>query len=412
MKAKTSFSRPSIVVIVTVAAAIMSISMGIRQCFGLFLEAITSDLGISATAFGFALALQNLVWGVTQPIVGALGDRFGPRPVLVGCGLIYLLGLVLMSFSSNPIIGLDVGIGAFAGLGIAGTGFGVLLGAVSRAAPPERASQLLGLVSGAGSIGVLGLAPLGQQLLQLHDWRIAILAYAGICGAIIVLSIFIGSRPAPTQTETGLSSSDQNIAGAMSEALSHGGFVAMTVAFFACGFQLAFITAHLPRFLGLCGLPPSVGATALGLIGVFNAIGSYTYGVLGARYSRKRLLAGIYAIRTLTIIAYISFPITEPSTFLFAAVMGFTWLGVVPLVSGLIGRLFGLGHFNLLFGVVFFCHQLGGFLGPIMGGWVLDTTGGYQLGWYAMIAIGAAATILQWPMNDTPKQVAGQPAIA
>jgi predicted MFS family arabinose efflux permease len=403
-------SGPRMTTVIIVAAAIMGISMGVRQCFGLFLQPITQDLAISATSFGFALALQNLVWGVTQPFVGALGDRFGPRPVLIGCGLIYAVGLYIVA-SSSTNLALELGIGLFAGLGVAGTGFGVLLGAVSRAAPPERSSQLLGLVSGAGSAGVLALAPLGQKVLEFYDWRVAFLAYALVCGSMVIMAVMIGGKP-QNRAGVGPQSPELKLTQAVGEALSHGGFVAMTIAFFACGFQLMFITAHLPRFLGLCGLAPSVGATALGVIGVCNAIGSYVFGLLGARYSRKRLLAAIYATRTLAIAAYISVPVTETTTFIFAAVMGFTWLGVVPLVSGLIGRLFGLGHFNLLFGVVFFCHQLGGFLGPLMGGWVLDSTGSYQVAWYSMIAIGATATILQWPMNDTPREPAARPVPA
>jgi MFS family permease len=394
---------PRLLVIIVVASAIMAVSMGLRQCFGLFQASVTSELAISAVSFGFAVALHNLVWGLSQPFLGALGDRFGPRPVLVVCGLIYAAGLALMATSRHAVLGLDIGLGVLTGIGVAGTAFGVLLGAVSRAAPPERRSQLLGLVSGIGSVGVLGLAPLGQRLIQLQDWRVAAMAYALVCLGVVALSVFIGGRPAATAQAARDSFPPAGVADAAREAFSHGGFVAMTVAFFACGFQLMFITAHLPRFLGLCGLPPSVGATALGVIGLCNAVGSYAFGLLGARYSRKRLLACIYAVRTLAIAAYISFPISEASTLLFAGVMGFTWLGVVPLVSGLIGRLFGLRNFNMLFGLVFLCHQLGGFLGPLMGGVVLDLTGGYTLAWYAMIAIGAAATVLQWPMNDVPR---------
>ncbi len=396
---------PSLPVIIVVASTIVAISMGLRQCFGLFQASVTAELAVSATGFGLALALHNLIWGLSQPVLGALGDRYGPRPVLMlGCAA-YTAGLLLLALSDSAVLGLGVGVGVLTGLGVAGTAFGVLLGAVSRAAPPERRSQLVGLVSGIGSVGVLGLAPLGQQLIQWQDWRMAALAYAVICGSIAILSVLIGGRLAPDETASAAPS--PGVVAAAREALAHPGFVAMTLAFFACGFQLQFITAHLPRFLGLCGLPPSVGATALGLIGLCNALGSYVFGLLGARYSRKRLLAAIYATRTVAIATYIALPITEASTLVFAAVMGFTWLGVVPLVSGLIGKLFGLGNFNMLFGLVFLCHQLGGFLGPWMGGIVLDLSGGYEIAWYALIAIGAAATLLQWPMDDRPREAHG-----
>ncbi len=396
-----SKDRARLVTVVVAASLIMALSLGIRQCFGLFLAPVTADLALSAAAFSFGLALHNLAWGLTQPLIGMLADRFGPRPIVIACALIYALGIALMAASKNGVVGLDIGIGLLTGLGVAGTGFGVLLGAVSRTAPPAQRSQLVGLVAGLGSAGVLALAPLGQQLIQFHGWRAAAAAYAVAILATVVLTPGIRTRPGDASGAAGRTGG-LDVAAAR-EALGHGGFVAMTVAFFACGFQLMFITAHLPRFLGLCGLPPSVGASALGVIGVCNALGSYAFGLLGARYSRKRLLAAIYAIRTLSIILFISLPVTEFSTLVFAAAMGFTWLGVLPLVSGLIGRMFGLGHFNLLFGLVFLCHQLGGFLGPWVGGLILDATGGYQLAWYAMIAIGAVAALLQWPMDDRPE---------
>ncbi len=398
-------SGPSLLVIMLVASGVMSVSMALRQCFGLFLGPAGQELGVSAASFGFAVALHNLVWGISQPFVGALGDRYGPRPVLLGCGALYGLGLLLMGVSDQSILGLDLGMGVMTGLGIAGTGFGVLLGAVSRAAPPEKRSVLLGVVSGAGSMGILALAPLGQLLIVDYGWRVAALFFAGTCVAMMALSLFIGGAPqAPPESATAPERSF-GMGETVRAALLHPGFMAMTIAFFACGFQLSFITTHLPRFLGICGLPPSVGANALGLIGLCNAVGSYAFGLLGQRFSRKRLLAGIYVIRTLAIIAYIAEPPSEFSTLAFAVVMGATWLGVVPLVSGLIGKLFGLGRFNLLFGIVFFGHQLGGFAGAWMGGLILDATGSYDGAWWSLIAIGAAASILQWPMNDRPRPI-------
>jgi predicted MFS family arabinose efflux permease len=193
-----------------------------------------------------------------------------------------------------------------------------------------------------------------------------------------------------------------SLAEAVRAALRHRGFVAMSVAFFACGFQLMFITTHLPRFLGLCGLSPALGAQALGMIGLCNAVGSYAFGRLGQRYSRKRLLAGIYLIRTAAIAVYVGAPVTEASTLVFAAVMGATWLGVVPLVSGLIGTLFGLSRFNMLFGLVFLGHQAGGFAGAWLGGLILDVTGRYDLAWWSLVGVGLAAALLQWPMDDRP----------
>jgi predicted MFS family arabinose efflux permease len=389
--------------IVLVASAVMAVSMGLRQCFGLFMAPSIATLGTSAAVFGFAVALHNLIWGLAQPFVGALGDRYGARPVLIGCGLLYTVGLLLFALSGSPFVALNVGIGLLTGLGIAGTGFGVLLGAVSRAAPPERRGMLVGLVSGAGSMGVLVLAPLGEGLITRAGWKEAALAFAGICGVMVALSLLLSRGPVqhPAKSEA------PEAWAAVRAAMAHPGFVAMSVAFFACGFQLMFITTHLPRFLGLCGLAPSVGAAALAVIGVCNAIGSYVFGLLGQRYSPKRLLAGIYAARTAAILLYLATPVSEATTLLFAAVMGATWLGVVPLVSALIGRLFGLGNFSLLFGLAFVCHQIGGFAGAWMGGIVLDATGIYDAAWWTLVGIGAAAALLQWPMDDRPRVADG-----
>ena len=394
-------------VIVVVAACVMAVSMGLRQCFGLFLEPVLADLGTSAASFSFAVALHNLIWGLSQPFVGALGDRYGPRPVLLGCGALYALGLLLFAASRTPWIGLDLGIGVLTGLGIAGTGFGVLLGAVSRAAPPERRGVLIGLVSGAGSAGVLAIAPLGEALTAAFGWRAAALAFVALCAGMAAMSAAIGGRP-PQPAASAAPPEASGLRAAVGAALAHPGFVVMSVAFFACGFQLMFVTTHLPRFLGLCGLPPALGAQALAVIGVCNAFGSYAFGRLGQSYSPKRLLAMIYAIRTLAILAYLAAPVSAASTLAFAAVMGATWLGVVPLVSAIIGRLFGLAHFNTLFGVAFLVHQLGGFAGAWMGGIVLDATGGYDAAWWMLIGIGTAAALLQWPMDDRPRPLPGR----
>ncbi|WP_268885398.1 MFS transporter [Belnapia mucosa] len=376
----------------------MAVSMGLRQCFGLFLDPVVADLGTSAGSFGFAVALHNLVWGLSQPFVGALGDRYGPRPVLLSCGALYALGLLTFAASRTAWIGLDLGIGVLTGLGIAGTGFGVLLGAVSRAAPPERRSVVVGLVSGAGSAGVLAIAPLGEALTAAFGWRAAAFAFAALCILMAMMSAAIGRQPLRVDV-----SPVRDGRSGVRAAMAHPGFVAMSVAFFACGFQLMFVTTHLPRFLGLCGQPSALAAQALAVIGICNAFGSYAFGRLGQRYSPKRLLAGIYAIRTSAIIAYLAVPVSAETSLVFAAVMGATWLGVVPLVSALIVRLFGLAQFNTLFGLAFLVHQLGGFAGAWMGGVVLDATGRYDAAWWSLIGIGVIAALLQWPMDDQPR---------
>lgn len=404
-------SRPvtSALMITVVGGTVVSLCMGMRQSFGLFLQPINEDIGVSATAFGFAMALQTLVWGATQPVVGMLGDRYGARPVLIGCALLYAAGLVMMAYG-GPFLGLNVGAGVLIGTGIAGTGFGVVLGAVARAAPPEKRVQAVGIVSAAGSVGTLFLAPFGQLLIDSYGWREALLAFAVLALAMGAIAVLIGGRQEATgHAEDGPAITTRE---ALREAVRHPGFMAMTVAFFACGFQLFYITIHLPKYLAICGIAPSVGATALGVIGITNAAGSIVAGQLGARYSQKRLLALIYLLRTLAIIAFLAIPVSAASTLIFAATLGFIWLAVTPLVSGLIGRMFGLQHFNTLFGVCFFSHQVGGFLGAWLGGLSFDVTGTYATAWGSMIVIGTSAFVLQWFMRDEKRPSGLAPAAA
>jgi predicted MFS family arabinose efflux permease len=391
---------PSALTVIVVGSLVVSLAMGLRQSLGLFLQPIRADLGVSASSFGFALAVQNLIWGLVQPFVGMLGDRYGARPVLFGCGLIYMAGLLLMA-CGGPLLGLGIGGGLLVGTGIAGCGFGVVLGTVSRAVPPEKRMQTVGLVSAAGSVATLFIAPLGQQLILAYGWQWALAAFAAIAGLMTAISLFIGPKTGDAAAPQANSGSGAKQA--LFEAIGHPGFVAMTIAFFACGFQLMYITTHLPAYLALCGVAPGVSATALGVIGLSNAFGSYAAGWLGARYSQKRLLALIYLLRTISIIAFLSMPVTGSSTIAFAAAMGFLWLSVAPLVSGLIGRMFGLQNFNMLFGVTFLSHQIGGFTGAWLGGLSFDLTGSYSAAWGSMIVIGLSAFILQWTMDDEPR---------
>jgi predicted MFS family arabinose efflux permease len=390
------------ILVLIVAGTIMSLSMGLRQSLGLFLPPINADLGVSASAFGLAMALQNIVWGVSQPFLGLIGDRFGARVVLIGSAAIYAAGLGLMALG-GPVLGLNAGGGVMVGLGVAGTGFGVLIGAVSKAVPPERRSELVGLVSAAGSLATFILAPLGQALIAGYGWQTALLIFAAFAIAMGVIAVLLGrdAAAAAQPAATAAASSEPTSIGDMfRKAIAHPGYIAMTVAFFACGFQLSFITFHLPQFLAICGVSGATTATAMGIIGLTNAMGSYTFGLLGARFSQKKLLALIYLLRTATISVFLLTPISPVSTVVFAAVMGFLWLGVVPLVSNLTGRLFGLRYFNTLFGGAFFSHQVGGFLGAWLGGLSVDTTGSYGLAWASMIAVGLTAATIQWLMDD------------
>jgi predicted MFS family arabinose efflux permease len=390
--------RRSMIILLVLSGLIISICMGLRQSLGLFMRPMTAELGISAAAFGFTIALQNIVWGISQPFVGALADRYGARPILFGTALLYAGGLLLLVFAKALPGGLEVA-GTLAGIGTAGCGFGVLIGTVSRATPPEKRSQTVGLVAAAGSLGTMVLAPLGQWLINGFGWKAAMVAFAAIAASMTIFSLAIREQPI---AQSGPSAAKQDLGAAVREALGHRGFIYMTLAFFACGFQLVFIATYLPSYLEYCGIAPGVGASALALIGLFNTIGTYTFGLLGARHSQKHLLAMIYLLRTLFIVVFLLLPVTATSTLVFASAMGFLWLGVAPLVTGIVGRVFGLTHFNTLYGIVFFSHQLGSFFGAWMGGVLFDRTGNYNFAWGALIVIGLTAFTLQWYMDERP----------
>src|SRR5437588_7193727 len=390
--------RRAMLLLVLLSGLIISLCMGLRQSLGLFMRPMTLELGISAATFGFSIALQNIVWGLSQPFVGAAADRYGPRPVLVATAFTYAAGLLLMIYARSFPGALETA-GFLAGIGTAGTGFGVLIGTVSRATPPEKRSQTVGLVAAAGSLGTMVLAPIGQSLINGFGWKAAMVAFAAIAASMAVFSLAIREHAVPN---TNISELNQKLSDALRGAMGHRGYLFMTLAFFACGFQLVFITTHLPAYLQLCGIAPGVGASALALIGLFNSIGTYMFGLLGARYSQKHLLALIYLLRTLFIVLFLLFPVSAASTLVFAAAMGFLWLGVAPLVTGIIGRVFGLTHFNTLYGIVFLSHQIGSFFGAWMGGIVYDRTGSYNVAWGALIVIGVTAFALQWLMDERP----------
>jgi predicted MFS family arabinose efflux permease len=399
---KPMTDRRSVYLLIALSGVIISLCMGLRQSLGLFMRPMGETLGVTAAAFGFSIALQNIVWGLAQPFAGAIADRRGPRPVIVVTALVFAAGLVMMIYSSAFPGGLTL-----AGflLGVGTTGFGTLYGAISRKVPAEKRSQTIGLVAAAGSLGTMVIAPIGGKMINGAGWQFAMFVFAGLAVCMALFSLPIAEKPSTNNFQV-----KQKLSDALREAVGHRGYLFMTLAFFACGFQLVFLTTHLPAYLALCGVAPGVGATALGLIGLFNAIGTYIFGQLGARYSQKRLLAMIYLLRTLFIVAFLVAPISAASTLVFAAAMGFLWLGVTPLVTGIIGRVFGLTHFNTLYGVVFLSHQVGSFFGAWMGGLVYTYAGNYNFAWGALIAVGITAFTLQWLMDERPPRSALAPA--
>jgi len=386
------------------ASLMLTMSMGMRQSFGLFVTPITQDIGVSVADFTFALAVQNIIWGVTQPLTGAIADRFGCRAVTVSGSLLYAAGLVVTMMATGPIA-LLLGMGLMIGLAMSCVSLSLALAASAKAVSPAKRSITLGSVSALGSIGSFIAAPLAQGLIVSYGWKAAIVGFLGLCVIMIPGAFLIGAGDKSTRrTLTGAIDTDAGLSlkGALSEAAHHHGYVTMAVAFFVCGLQLVFLTTHLPAYLALCGQSPELSATALAVIGGFNAIGCYLLGWLGGRLPKQYLLGGVYILRSLIIIAYFMSSPTPASTVIFAAAMGLLWLGTAPLVSGLIGHIFGLRYMATLSGVAFFSHQLGSFVGAWGGGLLFDAMGSYDLAWKIGVAIGLSAGVGQMFMDAKP----------
>ena len=401
---KISHDRAQTIAVLTGASIMLTMSMGMRQSFGLFVTPITQDVGVSVSDFTFALAVQNIVWGMTQPFTGAIADRFGCRTITVLGSLLFTAGLIVTMLATGSVT-LLIGMGLMIGLAMSCVSLSLALAATARVVSPAKRSLTLGAVSAAGSLGSFVAAPLAQGLIVSYSWQIAIVGFLALCAVMIPAAFFTGvndkgvPRPLPGAMDR---HAGQSLKAALSEAGRHRGYVTMAIAFFVCGLQLVFITTHLPAYLALCGQSPQLSATALAVIGGFNAIGCYLLGWLGGKFPKQYLLGGVYILRSLFIIVYFSSPATPTSTVIFAAAMGLLWLGTAPLVSGLIAQIFGLGYMATLSGVAFFSHQLGSFIGAWGGGLIFDAMGSYDLAWQIGVAIGVSAGIAQLFMDDRP----------
>ena len=380
------------------ASVMLSLAMGMRQSLGLFLGPITEDLGLSAADFTLAIAVQNIVWGVTQPFVGALADRHGCRPVAIGGALLYAASLAL-TIHGGPL-GLMLGAGVGIGAALSCTGSALAMSASARAVSASARSAVLGLVSAAGSLGTFVAAPLAQSLIVSDGWQVALVAFIGLACAMLPAAFLAGGADRVPQTHARGEAS--SLRAVLAEARRHRGFLVMTAAFFVCGLQLVFLTTHLPTFLANCGMDPMLAAQSLATIGAFNVAGSYFFGWLGGKLPKRLLLGGIYILRSLIITIYFVTPVTPATTLLFAAAMGTLWLGVVPLVNGLVAEIFGLRFMTTLAGVAFFSHQVGSFLGAWGGGLIYDSLGSYELAWKSAVVVGVVAGAAQLLMDDRP----------
>ena len=380
------------------AAVMLSLAMGMRQSLGLFQPQMIRDVGITAAQFSLAIAIQNIVWGLTQPFVGMAADRWGARPVAAAGVLTYAAGIGLAIVAQSAWV-LTLGIGLCIGLALSCTASNIAMSVTSRTVSAARRSVAMGAVSAFGSIGLVLAAPLAQSLLSTHGWQVALVAFLGLAAVMLPAALMAGASDRIEIEVTGVA---QSIGEAVREATRHPGYLVMAVAFFVCGLQLVFLTTHLPTYLEICGMDPSLGAQALAAIGLFNVGGSYLFGWLGGRYSKRALLGGIYVLRSCFMVAYFALPPTPTSTLVFAAAMGTLWLGVVPLVSGLVVHLFGLRYMATLAGIAFFSHQLGSFVGAYGGGLIYGALGSYEWAWKGAVAIGIAAGLFQMTMNVRP----------
>jgi len=378
---------------------IMSAAMGVRQTFGLFVNPFSFDHGLPITQIAFAIALHNLVWGVAQPFAGAAADRYGAAPV-VGFGAVtFAAGLVVVGLSTSAVT-LVLGMGVLVGIGISCTSFGVVLTAVGRAASAERRSLAMGLASAGGSAGQVLLVPLAQGISQISGTAASLFVLAGCMLAVTPLGLFLGGGRSDSRAAEGATIA--SLESTLAQAFQHRGFLLLTLGFFTCGFQLAFIGTYLPTYLVLCHMPVGLGATALALVGLFNIVGSWGCGWLGGRFRQQDCLGWLYLIRGAAIGAFFLLPKTETSVVLFAATMGLTWSGTVPLTSGLVAKVFGTHHLGTLFGFCFFSHQIGSFLGAWLGGYLFDVTGSYSLIWSATAIAGLVAALLHFAISDAP----------
>ena len=399
---------PSPTVMLVCASLILTLALGIRHSFGLFLQPMSMDNGWGREVFGFAVALQNLMWGVTQPFTGMLADRFGAGRVLLVGGLLYALGLVCMA-SSTTAVGLTLALGILIGLGMSCTTFNIVFGALGRAFSPERRSVVLGITSSAGSFGQFAMLPLALVLISTLDWYWALIAFSALAAAMVPASLGVADKG---YHGTHAAGAGVSLKEALAEAFRHKGFWLLGIGYFTCGFQIVFIGTHFPAFLLDQGLTVRDGTVALALIGLFNIFGSYLAGHLGGRFSKTTLLSGLYAVRGVAVVVLIAFPLTPTSVYLFAAIFGFTWLGTVPLTNGVVAGIFGVKHLAMLSGFVFFFHQLGSFFGSWLGGYLFDRTGSYQLVWFIAIGLSAISVVVNLPIDERPVKRAGEPVAA
>ena len=396
----SSDSRRPWTLLLMAAAFLVMVTLGIRQSFGLFLLPVTEALGTGREVFSLALALQNLLWGIASPFAGALADKFGAGRVAAIGTLFYAGGLVVMASFVSPS-GLMMG-QLMIGIGLGSAGVSIALGAVARAVAPEKRSLALGMVTSIGSFGQFAVLPVTQIFIDGYGWQVSLLLLSGLSASMLASCLLMARDEKVREVRTA-DIANITINGMLKTALSSTDYLLLTVGFFVCGIQVVFIATHLPTYLQDAGIGPEIASWALGLVGLFNIIGSLLAGWLGSFVSKAKLLAWLYLMRSVIIIGFLILPPSPMTALLFGAAMGLLWLGTIPLTSGLIVVFFGPAFLSMLYGVTFFSHQIGSFLGAWLGGWIYDNLGSYDLMWWIIIGSGVFAFIINLMIDERPK---------
>jgi MFS family permease len=391
-------------ILIAVGCAIALISFGPRSALGQFLTPLSFEHGWGREAFSFAIALQNLLWGAVQPFAGGVADRFGPVRVLCAGAILYGIGLAGMAYAPSTLT-LDISAGVLIGFGLAGCSFPMVVGALGKLVPESWRAFAFGAGTAAGSFGQFLFSPLAHALIETFSWQTALLVFAVMMLLVLPLSVLLAT-PRDAVASSGVKQSGRQ---ALSEAFGHRSYVLLVLGFFTCGFQLAFVTVHLPAYLVDRGLGADIGAWTIALIGLFNIVGSLASGWLSSRIPKRYLLSGIYFARALSIVLFITLPVSVPSTLVFGAITGLLWLSTVPPTSGLVALMFGTRWLTMLFGFAFFSHQVGGFLGVWLGGLAFERTGSYDLVWWMSAFFGVASAIINLPIVERPVE---RPAVA
>ncbi|MDP4300569.1 MFS transporter [Leptothrix discophora] len=385
-------------------ALIVTLSMGIRHGFGLWLGPITTERGWTRETFAFALAIQNLSWGIAGPFAGMLADRYGAMRVLVAGSLFYAAGLALMAVSESGLA-FTGSAGLMVGIAQSGCTYAIVYGVIGRQIDPARRSWAMGVAAAAGSFGQFLMVPVENFLISHLGWQQALYVLALMALVIVPLSIGLKEPPAAS----GGSGAQQSIGAALREAFGYRSFQLLMAGYFVCGFQVVFIGVHMPSYLKDHGLAPEVATGALALIGLFNVVGTYTAGALGQKLAKRHILATIYGLRSVAIVVFLNVPLSPTSVYLFSTVMGLLWLSTVPPTNAVVAQIFGVRYLSMLGGFVFFSHQIGSFMGVWLGGRLYDRTGSYDVVWWIAVALGVFAALINLPVRET---AIARPAVA